>query len=120
MRTEASCVPRSTTSCAASASSTASRSATPRWSNATTIFTRPPGDESSPGASRHPFEERRRARDDVVDVVAETLEHGRPGRGSAEAVECDRVAVVADPPVPAERDAGLDGDARPHVRWEHL
>src|SRR2546423_11622877 len=58
-------------------------------------------------ASCDPPEQRRGARDDVVDVEAEPLEHGRTGSGGAEALERDRVAVVAHPLPPAERNAGL-------------
>src|SRR6516164_2274217 len=98
MRTAAVSVPRSTTSCPASASSTASRSATPRWSNATATFT--PLDPSSNnvvlalgGRSRHPLQQRRGASDHVVGREAELLEHGGAGRGGAEALDRDRVAA---------------------------
>src|SRR5438309_2662307 len=161
MRTDASWVPRSTTSCPTSASSTACRSATPRWSNATATRirrvslgnargwrrrrthgqirtaapakpTRPPtASQAMPwphvlksaatsAASCHSLQQRHGARDDVVDVEAEPLEHGRTGSGRAEALERDRVAVVADPLPPAEGDTRLDRDPRPHVRRQHL
>ena len=42
------------------------------------------------------------------------------GRGGAEAVERDRVALVADPALPAQRDAGLDREPRLHVGRQHL
>src|SRR5215831_18064029 len=107
MRTDASCVPRSITSWTARASMTASRSATPRWSKATATFTRvaPWGAQgrqrrrthgrsphvlmmaSTSDASYNALQQRRRARDDVVDVVAEPFQHGGPRRGGAEAVE---------------------------------
>ena len=65
--------------------------------------------------SRHPLEQRGRPRHDVVDGVAEPLQHLGAGRRLAEAVEADDVAAVADPAVPAERDAGLDREPRRDV-----
>src|SRR5581483_6264249 len=56
-----------------------------------------------------------RPRDHVVEVEAEPLEDGRAGGRGAEAVERDRVALVADTLLPAERDAGLDREPGPHV-----
>src|SRR5947208_15378734 len=100
MRTASVSVPRSMTACPSSASvaSTASRRCTPRWSNATATFMR----------SRHACAQGESARGHVVDRVAELLEHRVPGGGRAEVLDRDRVALVADPLLPPERDAGLD------------
>src|SRR5947209_10242277 len=62
-----------------------------------------------------PFENRGRAGDHVVDGVAELGHDGRARRGGAEAAERERVALVADPALPALRDARLDGEPRPDV-----
>src|SRR6266536_1960032 len=111
MRTASLSVPRSTIPCpsAPSVASTVSRRWTPRWSNATATFT-----------SGHALAEGERARDDVVDRVAELLEHGRARRRRAEVPDRDRVAVVADPALPAEPDSRLDRDARLHVGRQDL
>ena len=48
------------------------------------------------------------------------VEHDGAGRGGAEAVERDRVAAVAHPLLPAERDARLDRETGAHVVRQHL
>ena len=45
-------------------------------------------------------------------VKPNSLHHGVAGRRGAEAIERDERAARTDPAVPAERRAGLDGDAR--------
>src|SRR5581483_10771452 len=134
-------VPRSTTACAASASSTVSRSATPRWSNATTTLidptpspssranaARPPPRPCAPrarhrtafGQSRDALQESGRARDDVVEVEAELLQDGRPRGGRTESLDRDRVTAIADPLLPALGDTRLDREAGADLGRQHL
>src|SRR5207247_6631368 len=87
------------------------RSPTPRWSKATETFTAP---------SRHACPQRERASEHVVHAVAELLEHGASRGGGAEVLDRDRVALVADPLPPAERNARLDREPRPDLRRDHL
>ena len=61
-----------------------------------------------------------RSGDDVLRGEAELLHQRRPGRRGAEAVDADRSRrTVADPPVPAERDPGLDREPRRDRRRQH-
>src|SRR5207302_124880 len=60
--------------------------------------------DSGLGMLLHPLQECGRARDHVVRVVAELLHHRAAGRGCAEAVERERVALLADPALPALGD----------------
>src|SRR6266516_2084615 len=64
---------------------------------------------SERGASGHARTQRNRPRDDVVDRVAEFLQDEPARRGCAEMLDRDGIAVVADPPLPAEGHARLDG-----------
>src|SRR5581483_10465924 len=68
--------------------------------------------------SSDPLQERGRARDDVVDVEAEALEHGRAGRGGAEPLQLDRRAALAAPLRPPERDARPAGEPGVALRWK--
>src|SRR5262245_56968864 len=67
-----------------------------------------------------PFQDGGRPGDHVVDGVAELLHDDAAGRRGAEAVERERGAVVADPALPALRDAGLHTQTGAHLRREHL
>src|ERR1700760_2218573 len=60
-----------------------------------------------------------RPRHDVVDAEAELLEQRLGRRGGAEVVDADDVAGVADIALPAQRRAGLDGQAPGHRRRQH-
>src|SRR4051812_23177915 len=60
------------------------------------------------------FEDGTRATGDVVGGEAEVLEDGGARARSAEAVDADDVAPVADPLPPTHAGPGLDGQARRH------
>src|SRR6266550_3739852 len=64
------------------------------------------------GASGHARPQRDRPRDDVVDRVAELLQDEPARCRCAEMLDRDGIALVADPLLPAERDARLDGKPR--------
>src|SRR6266566_6861409 len=71
-------------------------------------------------ASGHARPQRDRPRNDVVDRVAELLQDEPARRGCAEVLDRDGIALVADPLLPAEGHARLDGEPRLRVGRQNV